>query len=273
MEHDDLRPFAAMWNLSLDGPVLDTPSSRIAFGCRNGSPVVLKVAKHQGDEAGAHRALLHFAGCACVRLLDRANGAVLLERLAPGRPLTKHVLAGQDDAATAAVCDVARSLHRPAAPDGGFPMIEDWGLALEQCRRRSAAGIPGDMLQRACALFAELAASQGDRKLLHGDLHHDNILWDAARGWVAVDPKGVIGEPAYELGAMLRNPTENPELFAQQSIAARRAGIIAERLACDADRVLAWGFAQAVLSAVWALEDGADPTRGLATARAIWPLL
>jgi len=72
---------------------------------------------------------------------------------------------------------------------------------------------------------------------------------------------------------MLRNPTENPELFAQPSIAARRAGIIAERLACDADRVLAWGFAQAVLSAVWALEDGAHPTRGLATARAIGPLL
>src|SRR5262249_53563685 len=205
MEHDDLRPFAARWNLTLDGPVLDTPSSRIAFGCRNGSPVVLKVAKHQGDEADAHRALLHFARCACVRLLDHANGAVLL--------------------------------------------------------------------QRACALFGDLAASQGDRKLLHGDLHHDNILWDAARGWVAVDPKGVIGEPAYELGAMLRNPTENPELFALPSIAARRAGIIAEHLACDADRVLAWGFAQAVLSAVWALDDGANPARGMATAAAIWPLL
>jgi streptomycin 6-kinase len=129
------------------------------------------------------------------------------------------------------------------------------------------------MLQRACALFGELAASQGDRKLLHGDLHHDNILWDATRDWVAVDPKGVIGEPAYEFGAMLRNPTENPELFAHPSIAARRASIIAERLACDADRVLAWGFAQGILSAVWALEDGTNPAGGMATAAAIWPLL
>ncbi|HKA75114.1 MAG TPA: aminoglycoside phosphotransferase family protein [Xanthobacteraceae bacterium] len=64
------------------------------------------------------------------------------------------------------------------------------------------AVIPGEMLQRACALFGELTPSPGERKLLHGDLHHDNILWDATRGWVAVDPKGVIGEPAYEFGAL-----------------------------------------------------------------------
>jgi streptomycin 6-kinase len=90
-------------------------------------------------------------------------------------------------------------------------------------------------------MFAELAASQGPRCLLHGDLHQTNILWDEQRGWLAIDPKGVIGEPAYEFGAALRNP--------DVGLADRRIHIIAERTGLDRERVAGWAYAQAVLSA------------------------
>jgi streptomycin 6-kinase len=124
-------------------------------------------------------------------------------------------------------------------------------------------------VDRAGALFAELAASQGERRLLHGDLHHGNVLWDDRRGWLAIDPKGVVGEPAYEFGAALRNPDAAPTLVASPAVARRRSHIIADRLGLDRRRVLAWGFAQAVLAAVWAREGGDAPDWALAAALAL----
>ena len=93
-------------------------------------------------------------------------------------------------------------------------------------------------------------------RLLHGDLHHDNVLFDAQRGWFAVDPKGVIGELEYEVGAALRNPIERPVLFSRPSIIRRRVECFACELRLDATRVLSWAFAQAVLATIWLREDG-----------------
>jgi streptomycin 6-kinase len=104
--------------------------------------------------------------------------------------------------------------------------------------------------------FAELASSQRNARLLHGDLHHYNVLADSQRGWLAIDPKGVIGEPEYEIGAVLRNPHERPDLFISASAIERRLTRFAKRLNLDLQRALAWGFAQAVLSAIWSIEDG-----------------
>jgi streptomycin 6-kinase len=92
--------------------------------------------------------------------------------------------------------------------------------------------------------------------LLHGDLQHYNVLYDNKRGWVAIDPKGVIGELEYEVGALLRNPMELPELYTQRATVERRVEILASVLPLDRSRVLRWCFAQAVLSAIWGVEDG-----------------
>jgi streptomycin 6-kinase len=74
--------------------------------------------------------------------------------------------------------------------------------------------------------------------------------------WLALDPKGVVGEAAYEVGALLRNPI--PGLLAQpnpQKITARRVDQLAEALNIDRQRIIGWGLAQAVLSAWWSFED------------------
>lgn len=102
------------------------------------------------------------------------------------------------------------------------------------------------------------------------------ILLDSGRGWVAIDPKGVVGEVEYEVGASLRNPVERPELFASPQIVERRLRLYAARLHLDADRALQWSFSQAVLSAIWSIEDGIalDVTSpGMMLAQAIQPLL
>ncbi len=93
------------------------------------------------------------------------------------------------------------------------------------------------------------------------------------RGWLAIDPKGVVGEAAYEVGASLRNPIEDARLFANSGIILRRVAIFAERLGFDRDRLIGWCFAQVVLATIWSLEDGTDPSLGIAMTEASLPLL
>jgi streptomycin 6-kinase len=214
--------------------------------------------------------LLHFGGAGAVKVLDHDDRAMLLERAVPGRTLTELAIAERDDEATAILCDVIAALHRPELPAQRFPSVEDWGHELAEYRRSGDTRIPAALRDRAMGLLADLADSQGPRRLLHGDLHHDNILFDERRGWLAIDPKGVVGESSYEVGAGLRNPTPD---FVVPSIIERRVGIICERLGFDRKRVVGWAFAQSVLSTVWLVEAGRDPAPGLTTAEAMLQLL
>ena len=102
--------------------------------------------------------------------------------------------------------------------------------------------------------------------MLHGDLHHFNLLRSEAHAWLAIDAKGVVGEPAYETGALLRNPKPEPLTL---RVLRRRADRLAEALGLDVARVYGWAYSQAVLSAAWSVEDGEDPAYALAVA-ALW---
>jgi streptomycin 6-kinase len=95
--------------------------------------------------------------------------------------------------------------------------------------------------------------------LLHGDLHHWNILSATRQPWLSLDPKGVVGEREYEVGALIRNPDLDTFSDAElRRVQIRRLDIFAEMLGFDRQRMLAWGLAQAVLSAWWAMEDEGD---------------
>jgi streptomycin 6-kinase len=102
--------------------------------------------------------------------------------------------------------------------------------------------------------------------LLHGDLHHHNILSAERQPWLALDPKGVIGEPAYEVGALLRNPF--PQILSLPGpgrLLARRVDQLAAELDFDRQRLVGWGIAQAVLAAWWSFEDHGHGWQGCLT--------
>jgi streptomycin 6-kinase len=104
-------------------------------------------------------------------------------------------------------------------------------------------------------LFEELLLSEETRLLLHGDLHHENIL-SAARGpWLAIDPKGVVGEAANDTAALLHNPAGTLDAPDPRGLLQRRLDVLSGELDLDRARLRAWGIAQAVLSAYWGLED------------------
>lgn len=261
---DALAPWLARWGLEFEGaPPL--PGGReaypgageVAFVRRGGQSLVLKLLPATGDEGRSAEVLAHWDGRGAVRLLEHAPGAVLIERALPGEDLSLMALAGRDDAATAILCKVMAQLNRPAPPGASFRTIVDWGRGFARNRPAAiAAGIDGALIDRAEALFHRLCETQGAPIVLHGDLQHYNVVRDAARGWLAIDPKGIMGEPAYEAGAMLRNPVANPELCADSAIIDRRVRAIGDQLGYPCDRLIGWGFSQWVLSVLWAIEDG-----------------
>lgn len=263
---DRFARYAGLWDVEVE-EIRESPTSRLAFGRRDGVPVVLKVSRDLGDEWHAGAVIRAFGARGMVRAQEAAPGAVLLERLIPGTPLVSLCLEGKDDEATAILASLAGHLDAPQIPEG-CPTVNDWSVGFARYLSSHDGQVPRGLVERAQACYLGLADSQGTTRLLHGDLQHYNVLYDAHRGWVAIDPKGVIGEREYELGASLRNPAEQVVDFASPVTVERRLTRLGNG-PLDLTRLLAWGFAQAVLSALWMIEDGLavsthDPTVRLA---------
>ena len=263
---------------------LETQSSFIAFGKRGDLSVALKVIRQPGDEWRCGEVLAAFAGRGMARVYEHVEGAVLLERLNPGAQLASIALDGRDEEATEILADVIDRMSRPCeslnVPSRvalkAFVSAQDWGKGFHRYLASGDRQIPADLVEQGQRFYFDLCASQRDVKLLHGDLQHYNVLFDSERGWLAIDPKGVIGEIEYEIGASLRNPCEKPELYASSEAVERRLKCFEAILKLDSDRMLAWGFAQAVLSAIWSVEDGFVVDTGnpsLKLANAIWSIL
>jgi streptomycin 6-kinase len=248
-----LAHFARLWTVNV-GDTIETASSLIAYGSAGGESVVLKIATARGDEWRAGETLAAFHGQGTARVYAHADGAVLLERTIPGQHLTALVLAGRDDEATEILADTILRMSSGAS-DYAAPTARDWGRSFDTYLSSGDSQIPRQLAVDAAGTFDRLCASQTNVRLLHGDLQHYNVLRDDRRGWLAIDPKGVIAEAEYEIGAILRNPVELPALFLDPAVIDRRVRRFASSLGLDRERILAWAFAQAVLSAIWDVED------------------
>jgi streptomycin 6-kinase len=247
------------WSLTAGPPFAPLSYNYVAPAVRtDGTPVVLKLGFPCRELMTEIDALHLFEGRGIARLLevDPEQGALVLERLAPGTPLS----ALEDDAqATSIAATVMRKMWRPAPAGHAFPSVADWAAGLGRLRARfegTSGPLPPALVDEAESLFAELIGSISELVLLHGDLHHGNILAAAREPWLAIDPKGLVGEPAYEVGALLRNPM--PQLLSMPDpgrLLARRVAQLADELGFDRARLRGWALAQAVLSAWWSIED------------------
>jgi streptomycin 6-kinase len=249
-----VRAARALWSLAADGTFPQSYRYVEPVRRADGSVAVLRLGP-PGDPEFARElsAAEWFGGRGAPRVLeiDRELGAILLERVRPGTTLDGE----PEEAAVAAVAGLVRTLWRPPPARCPFPSVQEWGQSLEP--RSRAAGV-----------YFELCDSMEAPVVLHGDLHHFNVL-RAEEGWVAIDAKGVVGEPAYETGALLRNP--RPARL-ERGVLRHRADRLCEALELDRARVYGWAYAQAALSAAWSVEDGEDPSYALAAAE-LWAQL
>ena len=253
-----MQQHAGAWGVVVED-FLETESSVIAFGTRDNKSVVLKVIKKPGDEWRSGEILKAFDGRGVARVCEQAPGAVLLERLRPGNSLVELSLNGRDEEATDIVADVIQQMSARASSMSSlqFPnacaTVQDWAKGFERYLATGDDQIPLELVETGQRVYLRLSATQRQPRLLHGDLQHYNVLFDSDRGWLAIDPKGVVGEVEYEIGAVLRNPSDR---FLSRSTVERRLKQFTLRLNLDYERALAWALAQAVLSAIWLIEDG-----------------
>jgi streptomycin 6-kinase len=236
--------------------VEETPTSLLAFGNRGDVPVVLKLFRDSGDEWNSGAVLRAFRAHGMVEVLDYRDDAILLERLSPGTALAELTVARRDAEATEILAETVLQLSEAHATVDWIPTVEDWGQGFAAYLRSSDAQLDRGLVERGQICYEKLAASQQAPRLLHGDLQHHNILHDSRRGWIAIDPKGVRGEIEYEFGASFRNPQQPPDYYTSRKVVEQRLRIYTSRLNVVPERVLAWAYAQAVLSAVWLVEDG-----------------
>lgn len=193
-------------------------------------------------------------GAAALLAADGERLAFLLERLEPGTPLESL---RDDEEATRIAAGVMRRLWRPLPEVHPFPTTAKWALGLSRLRAAHDGGtgpFAEALVAEAEETFAAFLAEPHPAVLLHGDLHHGNIL-QSERGWLAIDPKGLAGEAEYEVGALLMNPRSLYDHPTPGAVLERRLDILAAELGFERERLRAWGMARSVLSACWALED------------------
>jgi streptomycin 6-kinase len=163
-----------------------------------------------------------------------------------------------DEAETAVAAQLMQQLWQPVSPEDYsiFPTLAQYTrslLSLPDYFEDGFGPFPRRLVETAVSLCTELLADDIQPMLLHGDFHHENVLSAQRQPWLALDPKGVIGDPAYEVGAYLYNPI--PEDVIEKKLIAHRIDQFSEALNIDRQRLIGWGIVQAVLSAVWSYED------------------
>lgn len=251
---------AARWSLTVERHFPAIRFNYVAPATRaDGTPCVLKVSRHLADARNEIAALQLWGEAAVARLLaaDPARGALLLERLQPGTMLTA-VAEEDDDAATAIAAGMLRRLWTPAPADHDLRPLASWCAAYERNRAAlsaGAGGFPAALFRRADALRHELLASTTEQTVLHGDLHHFNILRSGRAGWRVIDPKGLCGDRHFDVCMFFRNPYPGPIPLA---VNRRRLDRFRADLGLDRERIKAWCFVHAMLDACWDYEEGAD---------------
>ncbi len=254
---DLLDKLAARWSLAVESPFAGIEINYVAPARRaDGTACVLKVSRHVGETRNEIAALRLWDGSGAARLLDADSdlGAMLVERLEPGSMLAE-VAEADDDRATVIAAGVLRQLWRPVpAANHGLRPLESWCAAYDRNREallRGVDGFPVALFQRADALRRDLLASTTTPSVLHGDLHHFNVLRAQRADWLAIDPKGLAGDRAFDVCQFFRNPQPVPT-----EVNSRRLDIFCAELSLDRQRTKNWCFVHAILDACWDFEDG-----------------
>lgn len=252
--------YVKRWGLVIDGKPFATRNGVFLPVRQHGVAAILKISRTAEEKAG--NVLMRWwdgDGAAAVLALD--GEAVLLER-APGLSSLAHrVSGGQDDEATEILCSVANRLHASRTkPLPALAPLEQWFEALWNHGHKH-----GGILEHSARTARALLDNPRDVTVLHGDIHHGNVLDFGAKGWLAIDPKGLYGERGFDYANIFCNPDDITPLV--PGCFERRIEIVTRTCGIDRFRLLQWVLAWTGLSVAWMLEDAIDPGCRLEVAR------
>ncbi|MDA5632619.1 MULTISPECIES: aminoglycoside phosphotransferase family protein [Rhizobium/Agrobacterium group] len=251
--------FPASWNIEAAKQIADTPAGVVYAVTRgDGSPAVAKVLKKKVLEDSLRGAdfIAWRAGVGCVELLERSDDILLMEHA--GAETLRDVLFrdGDDDAATEIAADVLLQYHQPSQqtpPSSLLTLPLYFESLFRKAEQDRTSGVESIYID-AAAMAQELIDRQRDVKPLHGDLHHENIM-RSGRGWIIIDPAGLIGDAALDVANMFSNPLDRFDLTRSEARIASMAVIFSRALQRDERVLLQYAFAYGCLSAAWHEED------------------
>lgn len=246
-----LEACVRQWDLQIGDPLEGATCSFLFEVEWQGREAVLKVPLAHDEKQAAREVMRPYSGHGGVPLLafDEATGACLMERLRPATNLAEEF--GFDDRATRIAASLMGSIHR--APPVAQTTVADWVAELDQVEPKGC--FIDAILPEAKALARELLETTSQQVLLHGDLHHFNILRHGEE-WFVVDPKGLVGDPAFEPVGFLRNPFDRFHEIDLVAVQRQRVLTFAEVLQQPASRVWGWGWTMNVLSSLGWTEPG-----------------
>ncbi|MGW2146199.1 aminoglycoside phosphotransferase family protein [Nonomuraea bangladeshensis] len=251
--------FLERWGLRPDGPPAHGMASLVLPVLRaDGTPAVLKLQQPREETAGTAAGLRAWDGDGIVRLLDHdeSSATQLLERLDAARPLSS---VADDAKALRILAELMARLTAVPAPPGLRRLSDIAAAMLDQVPEavRALRDPAEQRLVRTCAsAVAELTGEPGDR-LLHWDLHYDNVLAGEREPWLAIDPEPLAGDPGFELLPALDNRWDEVEATGDVARAVlRRFDLLTEVLGLDRDRAIGWTLGRVLQNALWDVEDG-----------------
>ena len=246
---DRLRHGTALWQLTALSPVYEGASKAVyqAESMEYGL-VILKINTNLQEAEHEAAALSAGTGYCKLHASDLTLGLLLEERVCPGTPLRR-----EPDPARRIACfyEVFRRVHTSAPADGETYL--DWLERAEAFCREKCPALHEDA-RRALQIGRSIFAAYPERVLLHGDLHHDNILLDAQSGYRAIDPKGVVGPPIFDIPRFLLNELEPeaPDILAHMETVLQLTGRTSGFPLPQLRELL---YMEAVLGNVWCAED------------------
>jgi len=267
---DTIQKLSNDWSLTKIQPVNNMTFNFVALARQaDHTPVVLKISCDKQLISDEYNTLQFFNDQVAVKVLNQNEklNALLLEQAIPGISLKEHGTIALEDRIQI-YADVAKTLSDHPKPQDTKPHVSQWCKAID---RITDSRIPRLLIDHAKQLRSNLLNSAKDEYLCHGDLHLDNIL-QHHNEWVIIDPKGIIGELAFEAAAFdLLSPEElkNKATISEKII--ERIKLLSDSLNSSFNRLLSWFFLRAIISAQWHIEDKGDPQQALLFIEYLYP--
>ena len=252
------------WGLTLGRPTEEIKVNYIAYvEMDNGEEAVLKVGVPHADFSAEMEALAIYEGRGINRLIDcdKALNAMLLERLRPGEMLDS---VGNMHEQSEIAARILQNLHATPPPSHHtLPHFMDWMRSAfadaRSCKDPERARGYIEQIPRVESMMGILMAPDEPQILLHGDLHHWNILSDADRGWMAIDPKGVIGASCLDVGRFINNAMGFGETAAEKrKILLEAVTVFSGVLRENEERIFAGAFCDKIMGSSWGLQQEPD---------------
>ena len=258
--HDKLMYAKQIWQLKDDGDIFKTATSLLQPVIYKGIKAMLKI-PFSAEEARGAFLMICWDGNGSAQILEHDKNALLMERAVGARSLKQMVIDGDEDKANKIVCDLVSKLHATGCKQiPELVPLPVWFRAL-----RDRAEQYGGILANCNEIAGHLINSETDTVALHGDIHYDNILDSENQGWIAIDPKGLLGDRAFDYANIFCNPDFTTA--ASPVRLSKQVRLIAGEAALDPQNLLKWVIAWAGLSATWILGDGEDASLPLTVAR------